>query len=126
MAGVPGAPERLRFTHALIRDIVYQSIPAGQRLRLHRRAGEALEAFYQQDLDPHLAELAHHFFEAAPGGDAGKAVSYAERAGRRAIALLAYEEAARLFRGALAALALGKSPGGTTSSADCCSRWVMR
>jgi tetratricopeptide (TPR) repeat protein len=110
VAEVPGAPGRLRFTHALIRDIVYQSIPAGQRLRLHQRAGEALEAFYQQDLDPHLAELAHHFFEAAPGGDAGKAVSYAERAGRRAIALLAYEEAARLFRKALAALALSQSP----------------
>ena len=111
VAEVPGAPGRLRFTHALIRDIVYDSIPAGQRLRLHQRAGEALEAFYQQDLDPHLAELAHHFLQAAPGGDAGKAAGYAELAGQRAIALLAYEEAARLFRMALAALGPGQSPG---------------
>jgi tetratricopeptide (TPR) repeat protein len=111
VAAVPGAPGRLRFTHALIRDTVYEAIPAGRRLRLHQQAGEALEAFYRQDLDPHLAELARHFFEAAPGGNAGKAVGYAERAGHRALALLAYEEAARLFRMALAALSLARPPG---------------
>jgi tetratricopeptide (TPR) repeat protein len=111
VAEIPGAPPgQLRFTHALIRDVVYERIPAGQRLRLHQRAGEVLEALYRQDLDPHLAELAHHFFAATPGGDAGKAVSYAERAGQRAIALLAYEEAARLFRMALAVLGPGQSP----------------
>jgi tetratricopeptide (TPR) repeat protein len=110
VAEIPGTPGRLRFTHVLIRDVVYERIPAGQRLRLHQRAGEVLEALYRQDLDPHLAELAHHFFEAAPGGDAGKAVSYARRAGQRAIALLAYEEAVRLFRMALAALGSGQSP----------------
>ena len=111
VAAVPGAPGRLRFTHALIRDTLYESIPDGQRLRLHQQAGEALETLYTQDLDPHLAELAHHFFEAAAGGGAGKAVSYSARAGQRAMALLAYEEAARLFQMALAALALARSPG---------------
>jgi len=110
VAVVPGAPGRLRFTHALIRDTLYESIPAGQRVRLHQQAGEALETLYTQDLNPHLAELAHHFFEAAAGGGAGKAITYAGRAGQRALALLAYEEAARLFRMALAALALGRSP----------------
>ena len=110
VAAVPGAPGRLRFSHALIRDALYEGIPAGQRVRLHQQAGEALEAFYQQDLDPHLAELAHHFFEAAAVGDAGKAVGYAERAGHRAMALLAYEEAVRLFRMALAALSLARPP----------------
>lgn len=111
VAEVPDALGRLRFTHALIRDAVYEGIPAGQRVRLHERAGEALERFYQQDLDPHLAELAHHFLAAAPGGEVSKAVSYAKRAGRRAIAQLAWEEAARLFRMALAALDLGPTAG---------------
>jgi tetratricopeptide (TPR) repeat protein len=110
VAAVPGAPGRLRFTHGLIRDTLYDRFPAGERLRLHQRAGEALEALYAQDLGPHLAELAHHFFEAAAGGEAGKAVGYAERAGQRAMGLLAYEEAARLFRMALAALGPGQSP----------------
>ena len=111
VAAVPGAPGRLRFSHALIRDALYEGIPAGQRLRLHLQAGQALEAFYQPDLDPHLAELARHFVEAAVVGEAGKAVGYAERAGHRALALLAYEEAARLFKMALAALALAGPPG---------------
>jgi tetratricopeptide (TPR) repeat protein len=110
VAAVPGVPGRFRFTHTLIRDTLYDRFPAGERLRLHQRAGEALETLYAQDLGPHLAELAHHFFEAAPGGDAGKAVGYAERAGQRALALLAYEEAVRLFRMALAALGPGQSP----------------
>ena len=95
----------------LIRDALYEAIPAGQRLRLHQQAGEALEAFYRPDLDPHLAELARHFFEAAAVGEAGQAVGYAERAGHRALALLAYEEAARLFKMALAALSLARPPG---------------
>ncbi len=111
VAAVPGAPGRLRFSHALIRDTLYEAIPAGQRLRLHQQAGEALEAFYRQDPDPHLAELARHFFEAAAVGEAGKAVGYAERGGHRAIGLLAYEEAVRLFRMALAALSLARPPG---------------
>jgi tetratricopeptide (TPR) repeat protein len=111
VAAVPGATGRLRFTHALIRDALYEGIPPGKRLRLHQQAGEALEAFYRQDLDPHLAELAHHFFEAAAGGDAGQAVGYAERAGGHAMALVAYEEAARLYRMALAALSLARPPG---------------
>src|SRR5262249_60996307 len=110
VAAVPGAPGRFRFTHALIRDTLYEGIPAGRRLRLHQQAGEALEAFYQPHLDPHLAELAHHFFEHAAGGEAGKAAGYAERAGQRALALLAYEEAARLFPMALAALRLARPP----------------
>jgi tetratricopeptide (TPR) repeat protein len=111
VAAVPGAPGRLRFSHALIRDTLYEAIPAGRRLRLHQSAGEALEAFYWPDPDPHLAELARHFFEAAAVGEAGKAVGYAGRAGHRALALLAYEEAARLFKMALAALSLARPPG---------------
>ena len=60
------APGRLRFAHALIRDTLYDELTPARRLELHRRAGEALEAVYAADLEPHLAELAHHF--AAAGG----------------------------------------------------------
>ena len=69
-------------------------------------AGEALEALYAHDLDPHLAELAHHFFDAAPGGEVERAVGYARRAADRAVELLAYEEAARLYEQGLQALEL--------------------
>ena len=40
---VPGRPGRYSFHHALIRDTFYGGLAASRRLRLHRRAGEALE-----------------------------------------------------------------------------------
>jgi DNA-binding SARP family transcriptional activator len=101
---VPGAIGRMRFAHALIRDAAYRGLTTSHRVQLHRQVGEALEVLYSSDLDPHLAELAHHFFESAAGGDVSKAVDYARRAGARAVALLAYEEAVRLYRMALAGL----------------------
>ena len=96
----------LRFSHALIRDSLYGDLARKERLRLHRRAAEALEVVYGHELEPHLAELAHHFLEATPGGDVDKAIEYARRAGDHAAALLAYEEAARLYEMALDAVGL--------------------
>jgi DNA-binding SARP family transcriptional activator len=104
VAEEPGARGSLRFSHALIRDSLYDDLPTFERLQLHRRAAEVLEELYGAGDDQHLAELAHHFTEAAPAGGADKAVAYARRAGDRAAALLAYEEAARLYEMALAAL----------------------
>ena len=101
---VAGAVGRMRFVHALIRDAAYHRLTRSRRVEVHRQAGEALEALYSSDLEAHLAELAHHFFESAAGGDGQKAVDYARRAGSRAVALLAYEEAARLYEMALEAL----------------------
>jgi tetratricopeptide (TPR) repeat protein len=101
LADLPGSPGRLRFGHTLIRDTLYDELTPARRLQLHQRAGEALEAVYSADPDPHLAELAHHFFAAAPAGVAEKAVDYARRAGDRAASQLAYEEATRLYKMAL-------------------------
>ena len=106
---LPAGRGGLRFSHALIRDSLYDDLGTSERLRLHRRAAEALEELYGADREPHLAELAYHSFEAAPGGDLDKAIDYARRAGGRAAELLAYEEAARLYRMALDALEL-KAP----------------
>ena len=98
---VPGSPGRLRFGHALIRDTLYDELSSARRLHLHEAAAEALEAVYSADLEPHLAELAHHYFAAAPAGVAAKALEYARRAGDRAASQLAYEEAMRLYEMAL-------------------------
>ncbi len=106
LAAVPGTHGRLRFAHALIRETLYDGLTTPRRVQLHRRAGEALESFYAQDPEPHVAELAHHFFEATPGGDVDKALDYARRAGERALKLVAYEEAARFYEVSLQALEL--------------------
>lgn len=102
---VPGVLVRLRFSHALIRDVLYEEIPSARRRSLHRAAGEALEELYAGDLDPHLAELAHHFLASGPDGK-DRGISYARRAGDRAMRLLAFEEATRRYRTALEALDL--------------------
>ena len=94
---LPGLPTRLRFGHALIRETLYDELTPGRRTQLHRRVGEGLEALYGVDVEPHLAELAHHFLAAVPTGGADKAIGYARGAAEQAAAQLAYEEAARLY-----------------------------
>ena len=98
---VPGAKNVLRFSHVLIRETLHDHIGRAGRLRLHYRAGTVLEELYREDVEPHLAELAHHFFEGMAGDNVEKAVDYARRAGDNAVSLLAYEEAVRLYQMAL-------------------------
>jgi eukaryotic-like serine/threonine-protein kinase len=98
---VPGTAGRVRFGHVLIRDTLYDDLTAARRMQLHREVGEALEAVYSSDPEPHLAELAQHFVAAAPIGTKKKAIGYARRAGDRAAGQLAFEEAARHYEIAL-------------------------
>ncbi|MFN2470724.1 MAG: AAA family ATPase [Gaiellaceae bacterium] len=106
----PGTFGRLRFSHALVREALYDELSQLRRIRLHRRAGEALERIYAANPHPHLAELAHHFFMAAPSGDLDKALEYGRRAGEQAVDMTAYEEAIRLYRMGLDLLDVRKSP----------------
>jgi eukaryotic-like serine/threonine-protein kinase len=103
LSDVPGAEGRVRFSHARVRDALYDDMSVARRAQLHRRIGEALEELYRVDPEPYLAELAHHFFLAGPGGDVEKTVAYTRRAGDRAVTLLAYEEAVRHYEMALRA-----------------------
>ena len=100
-------PGGLRFSHALVRETLYGELSRAERLSLHHRAGEAIESLRAADLEPHFAELAHHFLEAAPAGDQRKGTDYAILAGKRADRVFAHEDAARHFERALAALELG-------------------
>jgi DNA-binding CsgD family transcriptional regulator len=110
VGAVPGGLGRWRFSHALVREVLYEGLPAARRVRLHGLVGEALEAVHGADPGPHLAELAHHFVAAAPGGEVARAVRVATLAGRHALDLLAWEEAAGLFERGLAALELAERP----------------
>ena len=100
----PDEPGRFRFAHALIRESLYEELMPADRIRLHREVGQALETTYAPNPEPHIGELAYHFFEAAPGGDVRKAVEYAMTAGKRATDQLAFEEAVRLLNLALRVL----------------------
>ncbi len=122
VAGVRG---RYRFSHDLVRETLYDELPPGRRVRLHRRIAGELEEMYGPNVGDHLAELAFHFVQATIGLDGGavddspigrKAIEYARLAGDQAIAALAYEEAARLYRMALAVMALGGTPDDDTQT----------
>jgi hypothetical protein len=95
---VAGSAGHYTFSHALIRDSLYEELTATRRALLHRRAGVALEQTYAPDIQPYLAELAYHFALAGFKGDLAKAIEYGARAGEHAISQLAYEQAAAHFR----------------------------
>ena len=74
-----GSDASYSFSHALIRETLYEGMSAARRARIHRRVGEALEA--DADRDRNLVALAHHFTRAASAEDVDKAITYACRAG---------------------------------------------
>jgi predicted ATPase/DNA-binding winged helix-turn-helix (wHTH) protein len=94
-------PGRYRFHHSLIRQTLYDELSTPERVRLHARAGAALEAARGADVDPVLDELAHHFFQAAAAAESARAIDYCCRAAQRARRLLAYEQSARQYERAL-------------------------
>jgi DNA-binding winged helix-turn-helix (wHTH) protein/tetratricopeptide (TPR) repeat protein len=107
---VPSRAGSYRFRHALVQETLYADTGRAARARLHRRIGEALIARYGEDSEEHAAALAHHFCRGAQRGEEERAVRFAQAAGRRAMRLLAYEEAARHYGRALEALELAASP----------------
>jgi len=98
------APERYRFVHSLVRDVLYRGLPPQRRALLHARAGAVLETLCADELDRNAARLAYHYSAAADTGCAAKAVEYGLRAGRVAASQYAWEEACSHWRRALSLL----------------------
>jgi class 3 adenylate cyclase/DNA-binding NarL/FixJ family response regulator len=93
--------QKFRFSHALIRETLYDEMLGMRRSRLHLRIGEMLEQRHATDDPAVLPQLAYHFSEAGSGGAAAKALGYAKQSAELAAKVLAFEEAARLYRLAL-------------------------
>jgi len=109
LAEVPGVADRYSFTHALIRETLYDELSGTRRARAHLRVAEALERTSPSDGLP-LADLAHHYLLGAPAGDPELAVTYAIEAGDQAAAQLANEKAAAFYQMAIDALELRPGP----------------
>lgn len=88
--------EGIRFTHSLIREALYDGVPALRRRRLHRRVGEILTTLPSPDLDM----VAYHLQQA---GDE-RAATWLARAGERAEAAFALVAAADRYAAAFALL----------------------
>jgi DNA-binding winged helix-turn-helix (wHTH) protein len=90
------------FRHELYRQAAYGEIPEGQRRRLHRRIGAALEASYGDRATEVAGELAVHF---GKGRDHGRALQYLAAAATRARQRFAGREAIGYLEAAIALLA---------------------
>jgi DNA-binding CsgD family transcriptional regulator len=85
--------DRVRFTHALIRETLYERVPAMRRRRVHQRVGEVLAATRAPDPDA----VAFHFQQAKDD----RALPWLLKAGERAQAAYAWKTAASRFEAAL-------------------------
>jgi class 3 adenylate cyclase/tetratricopeptide (TPR) repeat protein len=100
--------EQYAFRHVLVRDVAYGQIPRTVRVERHRQAAAWIEALVRPEDAAEL--LAHHYvialeFARAVGLDDGELTRRARialrDAGRRAVALNAFTNAARFYEGAL-------------------------
>jgi class 3 adenylate cyclase len=94
------------FSHALVRDALYESIPRIRRMRLHRAVATALERLPEDSTV--VIEVAAHWSACAALGapEARQAVNAEAAAARVATGALAFEEAAAHWELALDALHL--------------------
>ena len=99
--GRAGRGQRFAFTHALVRDSVYQALPVQRRMELHRSVGEALlePAGTSRSAAARRARPPLRTRHATP--PAGPARDYAQQAAEGAMAVSAWEDAERHFAGAL-------------------------
>jgi predicted ATPase len=83
-----------QFSHALTRDVAYESILFARRRDLHRRVALRIEALYADRLEEQMALLARHYLLAE---EWQQAFDYHLRAGRQAQERFANREAIALF-----------------------------
>jgi eukaryotic-like serine/threonine-protein kinase len=104
---VPGTAGRYSFRHALIREALYDSLAPARRRKLHHIVAEAIR-IVNAPAEP-FAEIAYHYCQGAPLGDAELAIEYSRQAARTAEKQLAYEEAVHHLSNAIEVLALKRS-----------------
>jgi class 3 adenylate cyclase/tetratricopeptide (TPR) repeat protein len=97
----PGRPDRFTFSHALVQHVLYDDLSGLRRVRTHQRVAAALEELCGDDPGERVTELAHHWVVATRPIETDRAVDYARRAGDRALAQLAPEEATGWYAQAL-------------------------
>lgn len=95
-------PGALEFSHALVREELYRSLPEPRRAALHARAAAVLE--HAGALESSLGEVATHLLASSGAVGAETALAGAERAARRALTRFAFEDAAAIMQQALAVL----------------------
>ena len=90
VVSLPGDEEQYAFSHALLRDVAYQSLLRKTRQMHHARAARALLEQFPRAAELAPEVVAYHF---AQGGEAAEAIAQWQRAARRALLRSANQEA---------------------------------
>jgi class 3 adenylate cyclase/tetratricopeptide (TPR) repeat protein len=90
-----------KFKHALTLEVAYNSLLIEHRKRLHERIAQAIESLFEEQIDDHLADLAHHYRRS---GNAPKAIEYLRRTGEQAVVRGFYAQAIEHLNSALGIL----------------------
>jgi class 3 adenylate cyclase/tetratricopeptide (TPR) repeat protein len=88
---------RFTFSHELIRQTLLTGLSLPRRQRLHLRVAEAIERVHARNLDAHIADLAHHLYQAGAAADPEKGARYLTLAGDRAMEGAGFEDALRAY-----------------------------
>jgi class 3 adenylate cyclase/tetratricopeptide (TPR) repeat protein len=84
-------PDECRFTHALVRQSVYDELTSGERRERHFDVARALEGVFGEGA---AAQIAHHYVAGIPVADLDVAVAATRRAAAAAMRAVAYHDAA--------------------------------
>jgi len=110
LAQIAGRPSTGQFTHPVVREAALTLLSPQHSQQLHEKATRRLERGGVDEGTPHLSRLAYHAFASLPSGSVGKAVRYGSAAAAQAASRFAYEDAAGLYRQAMAAAAQRSRP----------------
>ena len=103
---VQASDGRHRFSHVLVRDVLYKSLSSAERVALHRSVGEKLLARYGDAIEAYAEPIANHFLRALPGADPERAIDLGMRAAGLQARLGRHKEAAKLWVRTATALTL--------------------
>ncbi|MHA2427403.1 MAG: ATP-binding protein, partial [Candidatus Hermodarchaeia archaeon] len=93
--------EIYRFNHAMIREVVYNSLSPQRRRMVHGKVALAMEDYYKDNLKDVVFQLAYHYSNTK---DYDKALEYSIKAGDTASSQFALDEALRYCQLALGAI----------------------
>ena len=93
-------PERFRFSHFLMREVLYDGLQRDDRDSGHRRVADALGECLGSDGEPRWSEIAHHLSAVGPEV-AGEAAGAYRNSGARSLAQFAFGDAVAAYARAL-------------------------